>query len=257
MDYNFHTHTVLCGHATGTQREYIEKAIASGIKRMGFSEHIPFKHDDGYQSYYRCPVEDAQKYIFETKKLKEEYKDKIELHIGFEAEYTDGFFEDMRKKAVEWGAEYFILGQHFLDNDYPAPIWSVNETSDEEHLKKYVKRVIQGIETGFFTYVAHPDLINFKGNEKIYEKEMRKICIASKKHNIPLEINFLGIRDNRYYPCDRFFKLAGEEKSPVVFGFDAHDTQSAGDLSSLPKANEIVKKYSLNLQNTVNLKKLV
>ena len=43
MDYNLHTHTYRCSHATGTEREYIEAAISAGIKIMGFSDHIPFK----------------------------------------------------------------------------------------------------------------------------------------------------------------------------------------------------------------------
>lgn len=253
MDYNFHAHTVFCGHATGTQKEYVEKAISSGIKRMGFSEHIPLKHPDGYQAHYRCKVEDMEKYVCETKKLIKEYKDKIELHLGFESEYIPEFFEEMRKNAVKCGVEYFILGQHCLKNDYPENEWSVHETKDENNLKEYVKEVVEAIKTGFFTYVAHPDIINFKGDENLYEKEMRKICVASRRYNIPLEINFLGIRDNRHYPCDRFFKLAGEEKSPVVFGMDAHEVEAAGDLASLKRAKELVEKYGLNLQNRIKL----
>jgi len=34
----------------------------------------------------------------------------------------------------------------------------------------------------------------------VFKTEMRKICVASKEYNIPLEMNFLGIRDNRCYP---------------------------------------------------------
>ena len=43
MDYNYHTHTFRCQHASGTEREYIESALAAGITKIGFSEHIPFR----------------------------------------------------------------------------------------------------------------------------------------------------------------------------------------------------------------------
>ena len=41
MNYNFHTHTYLCGHATGLPEEYIQRAISCGIKHLGFSDHAP------------------------------------------------------------------------------------------------------------------------------------------------------------------------------------------------------------------------
>ena len=85
---------------------------------------------------------------------------------------------------------------------------------------------------------------------------MRKICKCSNETNTPLEINFLGIRDNRHYPNEDFWKIAGEEKCSVVFGFDAHDVSGAGDLKSLPKARSIVEKYKLNYLENPSLKLL-
>ena len=40
MLHSYHNHTYLCNHADGTPREYIEKAIQSGIKTFGFSDHV-------------------------------------------------------------------------------------------------------------------------------------------------------------------------------------------------------------------------
>ena len=49
MTANYHTHTWRCNHASGTEREYIEKAIESGIRILGFSvpeySHIPLLMD--------------------------------------------------------------------------------------------------------------------------------------------------------------------------------------------------------------------
>ena len=246
MNYNYHTHTHLCGHASGTPEEYVLRAIENKIEYMGFSDHIPFIFPDGFESGHRVPMAQAEKYIRMISDLSEKYKDEIEIKIGFESEYFPLYFDDMLKIAIDLGAEYLILGQHHLYNGHPDGFYSGTPHDDENHLKEYVQNVVDAINSGVFTYVAHPDLINFTGNENLYNEEMRKICVASREKNIPLEINFLGIRGHRAYPREAFLKIMGEEKPPVTFGFDSHDTPSAFDGESLTVAKELVKKYKLN-----------
>ena len=42
---NYHAHTTRCGHAFGTEREYIEAAIECGIREFGFSDHAPIPYE--------------------------------------------------------------------------------------------------------------------------------------------------------------------------------------------------------------------
>ncbi len=246
MIYNYHTHTLRCSHATGTPEEYIKKAIENGIKYMGFSDHAPYIFPDGHESGYRVPVSQAEDYINEITALRDKYADKIDIKVGFEMEYYPTHFEKMLKNAVDFGAQYLILGQHFLREEHPGGVACTVKTADVSDLKEYVDTVVKAIKSGVFTYVAHPDVLSFVGEKEAYIEEMRKICIASRENDVPLEINFLGIRTNRFYPNETFWKIAGEEKSPVTFGFDAHDTESAYDGKSLEKAKAMVEKYGLN-----------
>jgi histidinol-phosphatase (PHP family) len=39
--YDYHMHTPLCGHATGSPEEYVQQAIKIGLKEIGFSDHAP------------------------------------------------------------------------------------------------------------------------------------------------------------------------------------------------------------------------
>ena len=39
--FNYHSHTSRCGHAVGTDEEYVKAAIAAGYQKMGFSDHAP------------------------------------------------------------------------------------------------------------------------------------------------------------------------------------------------------------------------
>lgn len=246
MTYNYHTHTYRCHHATGTVEEYIKMAVDNGITHMGFSDHFPYICTDGTEGEARVRVAEAYDYVSEIDELRQKYKNKIDIKIGFEMEYFPDFFDEMLKNAVEYGAEYLILGEHYIEEESPNGIHAFEETDDEVFLSRYTDCVISAIRSGYFTYVAHPDGIRFVGDETVFEKHVRRICIASREYNIPLELNFLGIRDNRHYPNMVFWKIAGEEKSPVTFGFDAHSIKSAYNGKSIPRAEEIVETYGLN-----------
>lgn len=223
---------------------------------MGFSDHIPFIFPDGYESYYRVETSKVKDYIDTINALKYEYKDKIELHVGFEMEYYPPYFEKMLQNAINWGAEYLVLGQHYIGNEHPNGASSTRGSASEAELCEYVSAVVSAVKTRAFSCIAHPDIFKFTGNHEAYITQMRKICKASKEYDVPLEINFLGIRDRRFYPVDAFWKIAGEEQSPVIYGFDAHDVDGAYDQASLPVANEMVRKYNLNLLPCLELKNI-
>lgn len=246
MDYNFHTHTVRCRHAIGTEEEYIAEAIKGGIKYLGFSEHIPFAFPDGYEGKSRVPVSQAEEYVSTLCTLREKYKNDIEIKIGFEMEYYPTYFEQMLENAKNYGAEYLLLGHHFLHEEYPNGIHTNRPNESEEDLKEFVSHVVSGIESGVFTYVAHPDVFNFIGDEELYKTEMRKIIKAAVVNNTPLEINLLGIRKERNYPNMVFWEMAGEEQAAVTFGSDCHEPKYVCDMKSYLKAMEIVDKYNLN-----------
>ncbi len=259
LNYNYHTHTHLCGHARGEIEAYVKRAIEGGIKHMGFSEHVPFTFPDGFRSHYRMPQEQAGTYLKELLRLRETYKNEIDIKIGFEMEYYPSHFDAMLKNARDLGAEYLILGQHYIGEEHPDGHYVLRPSEKEEDLKEYVSCVLAAIESGVFSYVAHPDIFCFTGQQAVYEREMEQLCRAAKEHNVPLEINFLGIRQDRIYPSDAFWEIAGRVGTPVTFGFDAHDIEAAFDKASYSAAEALVKKHHLNyigMPKIIDIKKL-
>jgi histidinol-phosphatase (PHP family) len=249
MDYNLHTHTIRCSHALGQDEEYVIRAIDRGLKVFGFSDHVPLALLDGFESTYRVQTKDASDYALSVNALKEKYKEKIKIYLGFEMEYYPDIFDDMLKYVKDLGAEYLVLGQHFIGPEYPRGNnndYTYYQTDDIKVLKKYCDLVVEGIKTGVFTYVCHPDIINFNGDIKTYREQVERICKASKEYDVPLEINFLGIRENRVYPREEFWSVAGKIGSPVTFGSDAHNPMHVVKEDDLITAKEIVKKYDLN-----------
>ena len=262
MIYNYHTHTFRCSHASGSERNYIERAIANGVKKMGFSDHAPFMHDDGYEAYYRVKVSAVKDYFDTLNALRDEYKDKIEIFIGFEIECYPAYYEKMVKFAIDAGAEYLILGQHHTDTDRPNDpngeyfFYPFKQNDNKTQLTKFINNLILAVKSGYISYIAHPDCFNYVGDNNFYNKEYLRLLKACKKYNVPIEINLLGIRDKRHYPNHNFLKLAGKVGVNAVIGHDAHDEFNAYDETSVIIAKNLAKEYGINILENFNVKLL-
>ncbi len=218
---NYHTHTRRCQHAVGTEREYIEAAIQQGIEILGFSDHIPCPFTGDYVSHIRMTMDQAEAYVTTLRLLQKEYAKDIRIYIGFEAEYIPEFLDEQRKLIENLAIDYMIMGQHFLQSEEHGP-YVGQETTSEQRLKDYVDSVIQGMGTGLYRYLAHPDLVHYVGDSNIYKRHMKRLCQEMKKMHIPLEINMLGMVEGRQYPRKEFWELAACEGNAVILGIDAH-----------------------------------
>lgn len=245
MIANYHTHTWRCGHASGTEREYIETAIGAGTKILGFSDHTPYPFPNGYGSRMRMRTDQIEDYVTTILSLKKEYEEDIEIHLGFETEYYPDCFPALLELYRPYPIEYLILGQHHAKNEYDG-WYNGAPTKDPYKLSFYVDQCIAAMDTGKFLYIAHPDLIHFTGEDSTYEQEMRRLLAAMKERHIPAEINFYGLMDHRNYPDPRFWRLAGETGVDVVFGNDAHMPEM-NNLSLCEKqAEAMVSRYHLH-----------
>lgn len=243
---NYHGHTRRCRHAFGTEREYIERAIAGGYKEFGFSDHAPQVWPEGYDSGMRMFLYQLPEYIQCITDLKKEYEKDIKIFLGFETEYYPDYFSKLMEEFSNYPEiDYMILGQHFLYNEINAPA-SGAPTDSVVLLKQYVKQTSEALKTGLFSYFAHPDIMNFIGDENIYYEEMKKICLVAKEYDVPLEINFLGLMDDRQYPNPKFWEIAGEVKNKVIFGADCHNAESVVNPLAEERALKIVDKFKLD-----------
>ena len=115
-------------------------------------------------------------------------------------------------------------------------------------------QTIEALQTGLFTYFAHPDLFHYVGSEAIFAGEMRKLCRAAKQTDTPLEINLLGLREGRHYPNSCFWRIAAEEGNSVILGSDAHRPEHVLDAQSEEKAIELANELGLQLIGTLPLR---
>ena len=253
---NYHTHTSRCKHAKGSEREYIERAIACGFKILGFSDHTPQPYPDNYISPIRMEMEEIEDYTSTLAALREEYKDRIKILIGYEVEYTHKYFDKLLTELKKYPLDYIIQGQHFAPDEVDGAYMGF-KTNDENRLKEYAELTSEGMKTGLFSYLAHPDLINYTGDDETYRKYMKCIVETSLEYDIPLEINMLGFVEGRNYPCDRFFKLASEMGARFIIGCDAHKPEAVIQPQSVDGLTDFLDRYGIKTgDNIIELKKI-
>ncbi len=243
---NYHTHTPRCLHATGTEEEYIQTAIQQGYDILGFSDHTPWPFPS-YESYCRMPMQQLPEYVSTLRELQKKYADRIQLHLGLEAEYAPEYMDWLRGIKQEYHLDYLIFGNHFYLTE-ESGVYFGKENPDRALIDAYVEHTVKAMESGLYNYMAHPDLFlnRAPGIDDHTEKALRQICEAAVKYDMPLEYNLLGesrrIDEKRAehglcgYTCPDFWKIALEYPIRVIVGCDAH---APNELCRVPRLQQV------------------
>lgn len=260
MKANYHTHSKYCGHAGGTLEDYIKEACSLGLVDLGFSEHAPFPGDPFGM---RMSFNTLQDYVKELTLLRQQYRSRINLHIGLEIEYLDAYSSYYPILFSDYGIEYLIMGQHFFmgpdkkcynlyDNSFPS-----------KYLIEHSKNMLKGMESGYFKYIAHPDLMFIRdyGMDEGCKKAISTLVEGAQKGHFILELNANGFRrgkqeysdGTRYpYPVDIFWHEVSKTDIPVIIGADSHSPSVICD-EHTEYAREYALKLGLNLIETLTI----
>ena len=239
---NYHTHTWRCQHARGTERQYVENAIAAGYSVLGFSDHTPWPYKSDFVSGMRMRLDQFEDYRRTVLKLREEYAGRIEIPLGLECEAFPEYIDWLRDFKAEY-LDYVLLGNHYDATDEgdhrvmnPGGGFYFGRATRPEHARRYGERTLFGMQTGLFDYVAHPDLWlhMYPAFDADSRAVSRDICQCAKAMGLPLEFNLLGFSrhdDERgkgwmSYPCPEFWQVAADTGCTAIIGFDAHSPEA-------------------------------
>lgn len=237
---NFHSHTVRCHHAQGTEREYVEHAIRAGFQVIGFSDHSPYLFKNGHVSNIRMAMDELEDYVNTIASLKREYRDDITIFTALEMEYFPGIFEPTIREITKYPLDYLLLAQHFfyLNDEF---ISTRNNWKDEGHINLYVQLLMEAMDSGYFNMIAHPDIFRFTGDPSLYTKYMTMLVQKMKKERIPIEINVNGFREKANYPDQRFVKIGVQNGNDFIIGVDAHHPNHFEDIESYQGCLDMVQ----------------
>ena len=227
----YHTHTKRCGHAYGEDEEYVLAAVENGYQELGFTDHamLPNIEQRGTRGSYSL----LDDYVTSILSLRKKYQDQIHIYLGFEAEYDPSFAEYYRFLFQEKHFDYLILGQHYFRDEKHLCYYG-NLPTKGEATRRYVMDCVHALESGLYSYFAHPDLFMCWEEEWSSRCEEAAVTLLSKAKElgIPVEINMGRSRLGGWspekdlsqvsYPNQKFWEIAGKMGMSAFIGPDAH-----------------------------------
>ncbi len=107
---NYHTHTTWCD-GKSTPRQFADAAVEKGFAALGFSSHAMLPEDD---TDWVLTPEKAPRYAAEIRALAEEYRDRIRILCGVEADYVPGGAEPSYAAYAAVSPDYIVGSVHFV-----------------------------------------------------------------------------------------------------------------------------------------------
>ena len=256
MKYNYHTHTSRCFHAKGKDEDYVLAAIEAGFDEIGFADHTAWKFDTDFVSHMRMHESQLRDYCDSVKALREKYKDKISIKLGLECEYFPKYIPWLREAIDQHGIDYIILGHHFAGDEQGGAYNGFIDTPED--IYRYRDDVVEAMETGLFSYVAHPDLFmrGYNGFDEHCKRVSQDIISTAVCTGTPLEYNLLGLKhgiaDGKPgYPDPDFWKIAAQLKPKTIVGIDAHAPSDYLEAEHIRRGYETLESLGLPPVSTI------
>jgi len=259
---SLHTHTTFCDGKDDIET-MCKAAYEKELYAIGFSAHVPIEKQIGKKSDWNLKEENVNEYVTQVNNAKKRWFGKLNVYLGFEADYIKGLRSPLDKDTTSLKPDYIIGSTHFVSPKNGAAPFTVDSPIEEfeKGLKEgyngdaqalmndYYDAQLEMIEAGGFDILGHADIIkkNCYGKNLWHQESeiirQREIAEAAAKTGIIIEVNTGAInqkRLNEVYPSLSFLYIIKEFNIPVVITADAH------------KAEDINGNYEIALQ-TLNL----
>lgn len=239
-----------CNHAKDTLEEMLIRYIELGFTHVGISEHVPpydynLMYDDEKDSGLTPDIifDRFESYIIKCKSLKNKYKDKIKIFVGFETETYSGYEKFIPALVKRYSPNYFVGSVHHIND--------LGFDSSKDHYKKAIDSCGSIIDfyKAYFDkqyemflkikpqVAGHFDLVRIFDRD--YEKRLKEKSIIKridrnlevmKEYKIIMDYNqralLKGMKEP--YPTSSILKKAIDHGIMIVPGDDSHDIKSVG-----------------------------
>lgn len=239
---NYHSHCTFCD-GRSSMEEFVHFAIAKGLRKYGFSSHAPLP----FLTKWTMLEDDFPDYEKEFYRLKEKYKNEIELYLGLEVDYIHGCSDISNDFFKDKKLDYTIGSIHYLDrlNETENEYWTIDGAFGEFDLglnqlfggdirlaaKRFFEVTGMMIEKGGFDIVGHMDKITYHGmkykelnvTDQWFADLVTDCLELIKAKGLLLEINTKSLTEHGItYPNQAFYSIVNELEIPVVVNSDCH-----------------------------------
>jgi len=261
-----HTHTELCPHGSGESTEkMVQRAIQLGMQKYCITEHAPlpptfaatYAGDSTGITEASLTMAQVPIYLALGRHLQQQYRDQIEISVGFEVDYLPGFEAWTRDFLTTYGpqTQESILSVHFMPG-VKDKTWAIDLSPENfgvafaDWLNQpqclfqiYYQTVLASVQADLGPYapqrIGHMSLVRkyqdyFELAEPLAAENLKLVdqildLLVSQQRE--LDLNLAGLYKpfcNDFYPGDQIIQRAKQRGIPLIYGSDAHDIVSVG-----------------------------
>lgn len=253
---DYHVHTAFSDDSVYPMEKVIQDAISMGLDEICITDHVDYgvKQDwnCGRKIQYRGgePLAnvDYPKYMKSLDRMKQLYKDRIQIRTGLEFGVQTHTIQKYRDLFRRYPLDFVILSIHQVDNQ---EFWTQDfqrGRSQQEYNERYYEEMLAVVkEYKDYSVLGHMDLITRYDEEGRYPfekirpliEEILKIVIADGKG---IEVNTsshrYGLSDTT--PCKDILKLYRNLGGSILtIGSDSHKPEHLG--AYIPETKELLK----------------
>lgn len=237
---NYHSHCSFCD-GRSTMEDFVQFAIAKGIRKYGFSSHAPMP----FLTSWTMLADDFDDYEKEFYRLKTKYSGQIELYLGLEIDFIKDCTDSGNDFFADKKLDYSIGSIHYLDRIEGNKYWTIDGPFDEfdQGLQllyggdiqaatlAFFRETARMIQKAGFDIVGHIDKIIYHGRNYSdfdiestwYKDAFTHILEMVKADGFILEINTKSLADHGFsYPHKNFYGLIKELDIPIMVNSDCH-----------------------------------
>jgi histidinol-phosphatase (PHP family) len=235
---DYHVHTFRCGHAGGASRDFVLRAVERGLGEIGFTDHIPlyFLTPEARDPRLAMREDQLDGYLDEVAALRHEFRDRIPVRLGLEADYAEGHEDELAPwlERADWD---LVLGSvHWVAGDWIDSPETANARFAREGVEllyaEYYRLLARAAATGLFDVLTHFDLPKKHGHRpaRFLEEAEEEAIQSAKLTGCAVEISSAGLRKpvGEAYPEARLLRRLVDAGVPVTFSSDAHAPAEVG-----------------------------
>ncbi|KAK5197427.1 hypothetical protein LTR99_000209 [Exophiala xenobiotica] len=254
MPFSHHSHSgQFCpGHARDSLEDIINLAISKRMQVLALTEHMPRHDEDRYPEEIEAGVtlashySNESAYFAEANRLREQYKDQIDLLVGFEGEWIRPESADLVKRSISTYQYDFFIGSvhhmHTIPIDYDREMYEkarhVSGGTDARLFEDYFDQQLAMLRALQPPVVGHFDLIRLKSDSPngsfqnmsgVWDRILRSLDYIASYGGI-LEINSASLRKgmDEPYPKAEICQAALERNIRFCLSDDSHGLDQVG-----------------------------